>query len=52
LLGFVEQPADQRRLAVIDRPAGDKAQQALAPLLAQQHIEITRGGPGMDVHQK
>jgi len=28
-LGIIEQPADQRRLAVIDRAAGQKAQQAL-----------------------
>jgi hypothetical protein len=28
-LAVVEQPADQRRLAVVDRAAGDEAQQAL-----------------------
>jgi hypothetical protein len=40
LLGLVEQPADQRRLAVVDAAAGDEAQQLLA---------LLRGEPGLDV---
>ena len=35
LLGVVEQPADQRRLAVVDRAAGEEAQQRLALLPGQ-----------------
>ena len=34
LLALVQQPADQRRLAVIDAAAGDEAQKLLALLLA------------------
>ena len=42
-LAVVQQPADQRALAVVDRPAGDEAQQALALMLAQVLAE------GLDV---
>jgi hypothetical protein len=33
LLGIVQQPADQRRLAVVHRTAGDEAQQVVVGLL-------------------
>jgi hypothetical protein len=37
---LVEQPADQRRLAVVDAAAGDKAQQLLALLLRQPGLDV------------
>jgi hypothetical protein len=37
--GLVEQAADQRGLAVIDRPAGDEPQQAFAFVLVQERLE-------------
>jgi DNA-directed RNA polymerase specialized sigma24 family protein len=40
LLRFVEQAADQRQLAVVDRSAGDEAQQALARLPLQERAEF------------
>src|SRR5262249_58498457 len=43
LPGVVEQPPDQRRLAVVDAAAGDEAQQLLGLLL---------GEPGMDVGRR
>ena len=44
-LGVVQQPADQRRLAVIDRAAGDEAQQILGVTGAKRTLET-------EVHQK
>ena len=46
-LGIVEQPADQRGLAVIDAAAGEEAQQRLLFLRREECLEIGRG-----VHQK
>ena len=42
-LGVVKQPADQRRLAVIDRAAGQKAQQRFLLLLGQIVADIFGG---------
>ncbi len=43
-LGFIEQPADQRGLAVIDAAAGDEAQQVLAFLRQQIGFDVGRRG--------
>ena len=52
-LAVVEQPADQRRLAVVDGAAGEEAQQALVGLLGEPEIEIgVGGGDGDGRHQK
>jgi hypothetical protein len=42
LLGLVEQPPDQRGLAVIDAAAGDEAQQLLALLLGEPRLDVGR----------
>ncbi len=42
-LGFIEQPADQRGLAVVDAAAGDEAQQVLAFLREQIRFDVGRG---------
>src|SRR6185369_11655905 len=39
---LVEQPADQRRLAVINAAAGDEPQQLLALLLRQPGLDVLR----------
>ena len=39
-LGLVEQPADQRALAVVDAAAGDEAQQALVLVRAQVGVDV------------
>ncbi|MCY1180339.1 hypothetical protein D9M73_207730 [compost metagenome] len=44
--GIVEQTPDQRRLAVIDRPAGDEAQQRLALVLFEIGGDV-RGDEGV-----
>ena len=38
-LGVVEKPADQRRLAVVDAAAGEKAEQALAFMVGKERGE-------------
>ena len=43
-LGVVEQPADQRRLAVIDRAAGEEAQQRLLLLHGKIVADAIRAG--------
>jgi hypothetical protein len=43
LLGLVQQPPDQRRLAVIDAAAGDEAQQLLVLLLGEPAADVGRG---------
>ena len=43
-LGFIEKPADQGRLAVIDAAAGDEAQQVLVLLRAQIGLDIAARG--------
>ena len=43
-LRFVQQPADQRALAVIDAAAGDEAQQLLARLWAASQRSMSAGG--------
>src|SRR5690606_823859 len=48
-LAVVEQPADQGGLAIIDRTAGEKAQQRLAGLLGEPEVEGGFGGGG-DLH--
>jgi hypothetical protein len=40
LLRLVQQPADQRRLAVVDAAAGDEAQQLRALLRAQPFGDV------------
>jgi hypothetical protein len=40
LLGFVEQPADQRRLAIVDAAAGDEAQQLLRLLRGEPFANV------------
>ena len=51
-LRVVEQPPDQRRLAVIDAAAGDEAQQALVLVLVQVLLDVG-GDQVRDVrHQK
>ena len=50
-LGIVEQPTDQRRLAVVDRSAGDEAQQTLGGLLGEI-LGRERRRCGHVVHQK
>src|SRR5207248_370966 len=50
--GFVEQPTDQRRLAVIDRAADDEAQQALALLPGQKVVEVEHRRFWTRGHQK
>ena len=52
LLGFVQQTADQRRLAVVDGAAGDEAQQTRARLPLQQRGEFMVGDLRWRVHQK
>ena len=52
LLRFIEQTADQRRLAVVDRAAGDEPQQPLARLPLQQRGQIIVGDLRVRVHQK
>jgi hypothetical protein len=52
LLRIVQQTPDQRRLAVIDRPAGDEAQDVLAAMGAQECIEAEFGRAGLGSHQK
>jgi hypothetical protein len=49
---FVQQPADERRLAVIDRPAGDEAQQALALVRAQVRVDVAGDEIGLAGRQK
>ena len=39
-LGFVQQPADQRRFAVVDAAAGDEAQQVLPLVRAKVGLDI------------
>src|SRR5262245_15448725 len=51
-LRLIEQAADQRRLAVIDRAAGDNAQQALALLSAQEIVDHKLTGIRPRRHQK
>ncbi len=46
-LGIVEQPADQRGLAVVDAAAGEKAQQRFLLLRGKELRQIGGG-----VHQK
>ncbi len=43
LLGLVEQPPDQRRLAVVNAAAGDEAQQLLVLLLGKPAVDVGRG---------
>jgi hypothetical protein len=50
--GFVEQPADDGRLAVVNRSADDESQQALTFLSSQEVVEVERRGIRLDVHQK
>ena len=46
-LRFVEQPADQRRLAVVDAAAGDEAQQALVLVALEVGVDVgRRSAPG------
>ena len=56
LLGLVQQPADQRGLAVVDAAAGDEAQQLLSLLLGEPgaYFLARLGALGGDaeVHQK
>ena len=47
LLGVVEQPADQRRLAVVDRTAGQEAQQRLLLLRRQIVADAVGGGEAL-----
>ena len=49
---FVQQPPDEGRLAVVDRAAGDEAQQALLLLRAQVLGGIAGGELGGALHQK
>jgi len=49
---FVQQPADERRLAVIDRPAGDETQQALALVRAQVRADVAGDEIGLPRRQK
>ena len=51
-LGLVQQPADQRRLAVIHAAAGDEAQQALALVRAQVGVDVGVDEVGDVRHQK
>ncbi|MNN07315.1 hypothetical protein D3C81_1201390 [compost metagenome] len=51
-LGFVEQAADQRALAVVDAAAGDEAQQLLVLLLFQVGFQVVAERCGNSVHQK
>jgi len=51
-LRFVQQPADERRLAVIDRPAGDETQQALALVRAQVRADVAGDEIGLPRRQK
>src|SRR3546814_18719873 len=51
-LGIIEQPADQRRLAVVHRSAGDEAQQRLVLMVFEILIDVfgdERGGLVDDV---
>ena len=52
LLGVVQETADERRLAVVHRAAGDKAQDILGPMGAQEAVEADRIGRDMNGHQK
>ena len=56
LLGLVEQPTDERGLAVVDAAAGDEAQKLLLLLACEPraHLVARRGPGGIDaeVHQK
>ena len=52
LLGVVQETADERRLAVVDRAAGDEAQDILGPMGAQEAVEADRIGRDMNGHQK
>ena len=51
-LAVVEQPADQRRLAVVDGAAGQEPQQAFVGLLGEPEIEIGVGRGEEAGHQK
>ncbi len=51
-LGVVEQPADQRALAVVDAAAGDEAQQAGALERGQALLQRAGGNVGDEGHQK
>jgi len=42
LLRLVQQPADQRRLAVVDAAAGDEAQQLLLFLFREPGFDVGR----------
>ena len=54
LFRIIEQPADQRRLAIIDRAAGDDAQQVFGLLGRQIGVDIGSDQRirGKTVHQK
>ena len=51
-LRFVEQPADQRALAVVDAAAGDEAQQALVLVRLQVPVDVLGDQVGDVRHQK
>ncbi len=51
-LRVVEQPADQRGLAVVDAAAGDEAQQALVLVLVQVGLDVLLDQVGNVGHQK
>jgi hypothetical protein len=51
-LRFVQQSADEGRLAVVHRAAGDEAQQALALVRAQARADIRGERGGRGGHQK
>ena len=51
-LGFVEQSSDERRLAVVDRAAGDEAQQVLVFLGLQIGLDVAAGEFDEARHQK
>ena len=49
-LRFVEQPADERALAVVDAPAGDKPQQLLALVLGEVFVDVVGDERGLMGH--
>jgi len=49
-LGLEQQPAEQARLAVIDRTAGDEAQQALALVIVDYGVARYGGRVGKSAH--
>ena len=46
-LRFVEQPADERALAVVDAPAGDEPQQLLALVLCEVFVDVRGDQAGL-----